>query len=102
MNFQDIFSSLNIIVMVIVLLSGLFAKHYLVKWKLDAAWKTLIVSAVFVGIYAAAVIAAGKFQRVDIASYVLSFLATVVLYDYFLKKFMDAIGGKIQDLTGGK
>jgi hypothetical protein len=91
--FLKFFQVINIVVVILVLLAGLFAKNYLsewqffYRWKVSAAMKTLLVASLFILVYALTQWFAGSLSKADISSYFLSYALATSLYELLLKRF---------------
>lgn len=89
---NDLFSQMDMMVMTIVLLSGIFVKNFLKFWEWDVAIKTLIVSAAAVVLYVIIKVVTKSFEVGDIEKYFLTYFITTSFYEILLKKFFDSIG----------
>lgn len=107
MDFMGFFENLHIdpIIALIVLCAGIaqslyelpFLDNFICLAKLcktehgTAAWKTLIISFLFSGIYLAILQKQGRFNVNVWDKYFISFFAMTSLYDLFLKRWVDKI-----------
>lgn len=89
---NDILELLDLIVMALILLSGIYVKNYFEFWKWDTALKTLIVSTLAVAVYVLIKWVVGDFDPKLIESYFLTYIFTTSLYELLLKSFFDKIG----------
>jgi len=87
LEFFKFFKDINIVVVVLVLLAGLFAKNYLTGWEKSITVKTLIVASILTVVYGVFEAINGTFHRSDFSSYLLSYFFSTSLYDLLLKRF---------------
>lgn len=95
--FEQFINQINVVIMVLILLGGIFATRYLVDWKFNSAWKTLIVGTIFTAIYIGIKAFEKDFKTEDIESYFITYCVTTSLYELILKHFMDWIQDKFSD-----
>lgn len=85
---------LDYVVIILVILSGEFQKRYLAdiksigKLKINGAWATLMVSAVFTIAYALLVKLSGAYSRDLPLKWFLSYVTATSLYELFLKALL--------------
>jgi Na+/H+-dicarboxylate symporter len=89
-SFLDAFGTLpiDIIMIALVLLSGIFQNKYFSEWKFNAAWKTLIVSFVFCSIYAAIYFIQHGNLKDMLMKWFFSYVVATSLYELLMKRFM--------------
>lgn len=79
---------IDIIMIIIVLLSGLFQQKYLFNINMNGAWKTLIVSFIFCIIYVLLFSYAFGFKQELPLRWFFSYILSTSLYELLLKKFL--------------
>lgn len=87
---------INVVVLVLVLLGGLFAKNYLSVLSWPVAIKTLTVSTIFVMAYTVTLIAAGSFDKKDLPDFLVTYCFATSLYELLLKYALDFITEKLK------
>jgi hypothetical protein len=81
---------IDIVMIVLVLLSGLFQQKYLSGvQKLNGAWKTLIVSFVFCIIYGSLFFLAYGIEKNMLLRWFFSYVLATSMYELLIKKFTD-------------
>lgn len=88
-------NNIDFMAVALVLLGGIFAKHYLARWKADTAWKTLIVGSIFLIMYCLIQEATGKFNLKDTDKIFFSYCVATSLYELLLKYVFDLISQKL-------
>lgn len=96
MNFiNEILGKIDIILIALVLLGGVFAKNYMSSIKLSNVYKTLIMGSLFSLVYMGILYASGKFAKDDLVKYFFSYCVATSLYELLLRYAFDFIGKKL-------
>jgi hypothetical protein len=82
---------IDLVMIILVLLGGLFQKKYLSDININAAWKTLIVSFTFCAVYAILYSIAYKYQKELPLRWFFSYVTGTSLYELLLKNFLKKI-----------
>ena len=91
--FDTILSSIDWIVIVIVLCAGFFQSRYLAAWNVSSATKTLVVSFLASAIYIA--LLKNPENGKNWAGYFLSYFFATSLYELLVKPFTNWISAKV-------
>lgn|SRR5579875_1060434 len=83
--FNILLKQIDLPVAILIVAAGFFAKNYLSAWEWPVAWKTLIVSIIFVAIYTIVLIIDGNFCKQNLDRYILTYFATTSFYELLLK-----------------
>lgn len=72
----------------IVIFGGLIAKYRLKEWKLNAAYKTLIVGTVLITVYVGILNIAGTLLKEDAPKFLFGYITATALYPILIKPFI--------------
>lgn len=92
---KEFIAHINIVVLVLVLLGGLFAKNYMSNVNLPVAIKTLVMGTLFVLVWIGILVLTGQFAKEDLADYFITYCAGTSLYELLLKYAIDTILKKL-------
>lgn len=87
-------TNIDFIALLLVLLGGVFAKHYLSGWNINVAWKTLIVGSVFMSVWAAIQYYTGQLHKADLSKLFFTYCVATSLYELLLKYALDFLSKK--------
>jgi hypothetical protein len=82
---------INLIVLILVLLGGLFAKNYMTNIKIAIAFKTLIMGTLFVILWILVQVLSGSFDVKQLPDYFITYCVTTSLYELLLKYAFDKL-----------
>lgn len=85
---KQISAPIDMVLIMLVILSGIFQKKYLQDLNFKGAWRTLLVSAVFTIIYGLLMMLAGKYTKDLPLKWFYSYVTATSLYQMFLEKFI--------------
>jgi hypothetical protein len=93
MEIFELFSFLDVIVTVLVIVSGFAATRFWSSGKPSMAWKTVIVSAVFVAVYTLIAYFTEQITEAYYSKCFVSYTVATSLYELILKQFKKKING---------
>jgi len=86
---------INVVVLVLVLLGGLFAKNYMSNVNIPVAFKTLIIGTLFVVTWILVQIIAKSFDVKQLPDYFITYCVATSLYELLLKYALDLLMKKL-------
>jgi hypothetical protein len=95
---QQVAIYIDFAAVLLVLLGGFFSKRYLSSWKIDTAFKTLLMGTFFIAGYMAVLHLSGDLQKQHYAKYFVSYCVATSLYEIILKRFLAFIKDKKQTI----
>lgn len=95
--FDAVIHGVDWICFLIVILGGLLAKYRLKAWKLDMAFKTLIVSTIAISLYVLILVMSGEFVKSDAPKFFFGYLAAAALYPVVVKPIEKLIVNALKD-----
>jgi hypothetical protein len=88
---------INIVVLVLVLLGGLFAKNYMINVNIPTAFKTLIMGTLFVVVWILVQVISKSFDVKQLPDYFITYCVATSLYELLLKYALDFLEKKMND-----
>lgn len=92
---EILLSHIDFVALALVLLGGIFSKHFLSGWKVAVAWKTFIMGTLFLVVYSLIQVATGKFVIKDMDKLFFTYCVATSLYELILRYIFDALFKKL-------
>lgn len=88
---------INIVVLVLVLLGGIFSKNYMNNVNMPVAFKTLIMGTLFVILWILVQIVSKSFDVKQLPDYFITYCVATSLYELLLKYALDFLSKKLNN-----